>query len=82
VAKREPVAARGERVGAVAVRRLLVGAPPAAGDALDEREGDPVALDRQRVVGVELVGLVDPAQIGAAAARPAGRRGQRVDDLT
>ena len=75
-----PVAARRQRVAALAVVVVMLRVPVPLLHSFDQRRRDAVALDRQRVVGVALIYFVDEAQILFPVLRKSGRFREVLDN--
>ena len=75
-----PVAPRRHGVPLFAVAFVGFRIPCAAADALDELGRDAVALDRQRMIGVRDVGVVDALEVRVDIARRARRFREAFDD--
>ena len=71
--ERLPVAARGKRIPTPPVTVPVVGVPVTGADPLDQFRRDAITLDRQRVIGVAAIHLVDGGQVGFRVLRQAGR---------
>ena len=71
--ERLPVAARGKRIATPPVTVPVVGVPVTGADALDQFQRDTIALDRQRVIGVAPIHLIDAGQVGFGVLRQSGR---------
>ena len=78
--KRLPVAAGGKRIATLPVTVPVVGVPVAGADALDQLHGDAVALDRQRVIGVAPIQVVNEGEVGFGVFRQAGCGRKRSND--
>src|SRR5690606_1173627 len=77
----QPVTARGHGIAPLLVRRVVIGVPSAASNALDERLADAIAFDRQRVIGVGDVDLVNSLHVGVGVLRYARRPGKTPDNV-
>src|ERR1700678_3860093 len=75
-----PVAPRRHGVPLIAVARVSFRVPAPPADALDKVRRDPVALDRQRMIGVCDIGVVDALEVCLDIARWARRFWEAFDD--
>ena len=78
--KRLPVAACGKRVPTLPVTVPVVGVPVAGAHPLDQFHVDAVALDRQRVIGVVPIQVVNGGEVGFGVLRQAGCGWKSGDD--
>src|SRR5205085_12693859 len=69
-----PITARRECTAALAVDTLRIGVPVSCPHAFDQSDRDAVAFDRERMVRVGAVNIIDKLQKGRGVFGPARRR--------
>src|SRR6185437_10317995 len=72
--ERLPVTPRRQSIATLTICLIRLRVPVSRADALDQSESNSISLDRQRVIGVGLIDLVDETKVSLTIRRESWRR--------